>query len=142
MKSAAAIAFDYRPSRWVAFAIVLVSALALLAVAASGIPWPFKLALACVACAYTAWSLRRFLGAGVRRAAWHEGGHWRIADGDGTEHVAELESGVVRSGWIVLRLRRTDGRCIALVLGPDNRDADTHRRLRVKLARANDTKTG
>ena len=140
MKSAAAIAFDYRPSRWLAAAIVLVDVFALVAVAASGIPWAFKLALACAACAYTAWSVRRFLRAGIRRAAWHEGGHWRVADGDGTEHVAELESGIVRGGWIVLRLRRTDGQRVALVLGPDNSNADTHRRLRVQLARVSDTK--
>jgi len=140
MKSAAAIAFDYRPSRWVAVALVFVNVLALIAIAVSGIAWTVKLALACAACAYTAWSLPRFLGVRIRRAAWHQGGHWRIADSDGDEHVAELESGIVRGGWIVLRLHRSDGQYVVLLLGPDNSDADTRRRLRVQLARVSDTK--
>ena len=136
MKSAAAIAFDYRPSRWIAVAIVLVAALALFAVALSGITLASKLALAGAACAYAAWSLLRFLRVNIRRAAWHHGGHWRLAETDGSEHVAELEHGIVRGGWIVLRLRRADKRRETLVLGPDNSDADTRRLLRVRLARA------
>jgi toxin CptA len=140
MKSAAAIAFDYRPSHWLAGAILFVSVLALIAIAVSGIPLALKLALACAACAYAALSLLRFLREGIRRAVWHQAGHWRMADRDGNEHVAELESGIVRGAWIVLRLRRTDGRRIALMFGPDNSDADIRRRLRVQLARVSDTK--
>jgi len=137
MKSAAAIAFDYRPSRWIAVAIVLIAMLAVLAVALSGVALAWKVALACVACAYAAWSLDRFLRANnIRRAAWQQGGHWRLAEADGREHVAELERGTVRGGWIVLRLRRADKRRETLVLGADNSDADTRRRLRVALARA------
>jgi toxin CptA len=138
MKSAAAIAFDYRPSRWVAAAIASVTLLALAAIAVSGIPLALKIALASAASAYAAWSLRGFLRVNTRRIAWQQGGHWRIADIDGSEHVAELESGIVRGGWIVLRLRRADGRRIAIVLGPDNSDTDVRRRLRVQLTRVHD----
>jgi hypothetical protein len=44
----------------------------------------------------------------------------------------------MRGAWIVLRLRLNDNRRLALVLGPDNCNADTHRRLRVRLARVRD----
>ena len=137
MKSAAAIAFDYRQSRWIAVAVVLIAMLAGLAVALSEVSLVSKVALACAAGAYAAWSLDRFLRTNnIRRAAWQQGGHWRLAEADGSEHVAELEHGSVRGGWIVLRLRRADKRRETLVLGPDNSDADTRRRLRVALARA------
>ena len=141
MKSAAAIAFDYRPSRWIAVAIVLIAMLAVLAVALSGVALAWKVALACVACAYAAWSLDRFLRANnIRRAAWQQAGHWRVVDTNGNEFVAELDSGIVRGAWIVLRLRRTDGRRVTMILGPDNSDVDTRRRLRIQLARVGEAK--
>lgn len=118
-------------------AIVLIAVLAELAVALSGVSLASKVALACAACTYAAWSLDRFLRANhIRRAAWQQGGHWRLVEADGSEHVAELEHGTVRGGWIVLRLRRADKRRETLVLGPDNSDTNTRRRLRVALARA------
>lgn len=136
MKSAAAIAFDYRPSRLLAGAIVLVLALALLGVALSGFGLPIKLLISTGAMLYAALTLRRFLRGGMRRAAWHEAGHWRVVDGDGEEHGAELAHAAVRGAWIALNLRRADGARIVLLLAPDNSDADVRRRLRVRLARA------
>ena len=135
MKSAAAIAFEYAPSRRLAAAIVAMLLLAIVGVAASGIPLWSKVVLAGLACAYGAHSLRALLRAPTRRVAWCEAGHWRIADNDDTEHVADLQSGIVRGNWIVLRLRRSDSRPVAIILGPDNCDAELHRRLRVRLAR-------
>ena len=55
---------------------------------------------------------------------------------DGREFTAESTRGVARGAWIVLRLRRSDGKDLALILGPDNSMADTRRQLRVRLARA------
>jgi toxin CptA len=138
MKSATAIAFDYHASRTLVVAICTVALLAIVALALSGMPLWLKIAVGVFACAYLAHALHRFLHTPVRRAAWHAAGHWRIADAGGTEHVAELEHAVVRSTWIVLRLRRSDRMPIALVLGPDNSDADLRRRLRVRLARVSD----
>jgi toxin CptA len=138
MKFAPAIAFDYRPSRWLGLAVGGVAFLACVAVALSGMPWWTKLAAAIAACCYAAHSLRRFWLVSVRRVAWHEAGHWRIAEADGAEHVAELEHAVVRGAWIVLRLQRSDGERLVLILGPDNSDADVRRRLRVRLARVRD----
>jgi len=139
MKSAPAIAFDYAPSRALSAAIVGMTLLALAALALSGVPlWP-KVAIAVAACAYAGHALRRFWLLSVRRVAWHAAGHWRIADSDGAEHVADLEHAVVRGAWIVLRLRRSDGRRLALILAPGNSDAELRRRLRVRLARTGTT---
>jgi len=136
MKSAPAIAFDYVPSRWLATAIVAVALLALVAVAFTGVAAWAKLALDGAVVAYAAHALRRHLGAPTRRVAWHEAGHWRIAPADGEEHVAELRHAVIRGGWLVLTLRAGNGDRVALILGPDNSEADVRRRLRVRLARA------
>ena len=135
MKSAPAIVFDCAPSRRLMAAIGVALLFALVAVAASGVPLWLKLVLACVGCAYGALELRAFLRTPVCHAAWYDAGHWRIADAQGVEHLAELQRGIVRGNWIVLRVRRGDGRRIAIILGPDNSDAELRRRLRVRLAR-------
>jgi toxin CptA len=141
MKSAPAITFDYVPSRWLALAIVAIALLALVAVASAGIATRVKLALGFAVVGYSVYSLRRHLGASTRRVAWHEAGHWRIAPADGDERTAELRHAVVRAGWLVLTLRAGNGERVALILGPDNSDADVRRRLRVRLARARDAAT-
>ena len=138
MKSAPAIAFEYRPSHWLAATIVLIALLALGALALSGVDFWMKLALAGAACIYAGYTLRHFLRVPARRVAWHAAGHWRVANVGGAEHVAELQHAVVRGDWIVLSLRRSDGVRVSLVLTPDNCDADIRRRLRVRLARARD----
>jgi len=138
MKSAAAIAFDYSSSRLLAGGVLLVLLLALLAIALSGLDLPLKLVVAGATLAYAAIALRRFLHNTVRRVAWHSAGHWRVVDAHGEQHTAELRRAVVRVDWITLDLRRSDGARIALVLAPDNSDAETRRRLRVRLARGID----
>jgi toxin CptA len=135
MKSAAAIAFDYRPSRWLLAVVIVVAALALLAIALSGISAWAKTGLCVVAGAWAGIALGRFWSPQIRRAAWQAGGHWRVTDHDGNEHIAELQQAVARGAWIVLNLRRGGKKRVALILGPDNCDADTRRRLRVRLAR-------
>jgi len=135
MKSANAIAFDYRPSRWLLVAILGMAALALLSVAVSGMPGWAKTGLCTVAASWAGFALGRFWRPQITRAAWQPGGHWRVTDGDGNEHVAELHRAVARGAWIVLNLRHGDKR-VTLILGPDNCDADTRRRLRVRLTGA------
>ena len=141
MKSAPAIAFDYSPSRWLAAAIVGIALLALVAVVLAGVAAWAKVLLACAIVVYAARELRGHLRGTARRVAWHEAGHWRIALDDGEERVAELQHAVVRGGWLVLTLRAGNGERVALILGPDNSDADVRRRLRVRLARARDAAT-
>ena len=138
MKSAPAIAFDYAPSRWLAAAIMAIALLALVAVAFTGIGMWTKLALGCAVVAYAARAVWEHAHGSVRRVAWHQAGHWRIAHADGEERVAELRHAVVRGAWLVLTLCATDGKRVALILGPDNSEADVRRRLRVRLARAHE----
>jgi len=135
MKSAPAIVFDYCPSRWIAAASCLIALAGFVALFFSGVPLSAKFLFAAIACPYVGYALRRFLRNPVRRAAWYDAGHWRLVDAAGTEHLADLQHGIVRGPWIVLRLRRSDGAHIAIILGPDNSDANTRRRLRVRLAR-------
>ncbi|MGH8091169.1 MAG: protein YgfX [Rudaea sp.] len=135
MKSATAIAFDYRPSRWLAAAVVLMAVLAFAAIALSGIPSWAGIFVAIFAAPCAGLALGRHLRPLVRRAVWQQAGHWRVAAADDREFTAELIRGVARGAWIVLNLRRSDGRRLALILGPDNCAADTRRQLRVRLGR-------
>ena len=135
MKSAPAIAFEYQPSRWLAGATVAIGVLALLAVAGSGFGVWTKLVLAVATAAYTWYKLRSFLRPAAQRVAWYEAGHWRAQSDDGEEHVAELRHAVVVGRLIVLSVR-IGQRAVSLPLLPDNCSADLHRRLRVRLARA------
>ncbi len=141
MKSAPAIAFDYAPSRWLAAAIVAVALLALVSAALTGVNAWLKLTIGCAVVGYTAHALRCHFSASICRVAWQEAGHWKIAHADGQERVADLQQAVVRGGWLVLTLRVGNGERVALILGPDNSDADVRRRLRVRLARARDVTT-
>ncbi|MGH8041554.1 MAG: protein YgfX [Rudaea sp.] len=139
MRSAPAIAFDYRPSRWLLAATLVITVLALVALAFSGVPVVVKMALGIFVCAQAGFGFVRFLRPPLQRVAWQPGGHWHVIDADGREHVAELTRGTVRGAWIVLNLRRTDDRRITLILAPDNADVDTRRRLRVRLGREQET---
>ena len=136
MKSAPAIVFDYRPSRWLIAAVVAMTATGLATLMFSAMPLWARLVAAVLVCGYAAFSLQGFRRNRVSRAAWYEAGHWRLVDNAGVEHLAELQTGIVRGNWIVLRLRRNDGPRVAIVLGPDNSDAELRRRLRVRLSRA------
>ena len=135
MKSATAVAFDYRPSRWLVAAVILMAVLAFGAIALSGMPWWAGIFAVAFVAACAGFALGRFLRPRVRRAVWQQAGHWRVTDADGREFTAELTRGVARGAWIVLSLRRSDGTDSALILSPDNCTADTRRQLRVRLAR-------
>ena len=141
MKSAPAITFDYRPSRWLQTLLTGVGVLALLAAAASGIPLWAKLACGAAASAYLGFALSLLRNPAVRRCAWHESGQWRVRDGAGRDHAATLLRASVRGKVIVLLLRSPLHKTTALVLLPDNCDADTRRRLRVRLARVGSNAT-
>lgn len=135
MKSVPAIAFDFRPSRWLLLAVAVIAALALVAIALCGLnPW-IKLALAATALAYALHSSLRFLHPPFVRIMWHSAGHWRLLDAAGREQVSELRHAVVLGALIVLLLRVGAKRTCGFVLLPDNCDAETRRRLRVRLAR-------
>ncbi len=136
MKSVPAITFDYRPSRRLAAGIVAVALLALVAIVACGLNLWIRLGLVVVVGAYVAWSLRSFLQPRFDHVTWHSAGHWRLRDASGQEHVAEFVRAAVLGALIVLILRIGAQRKIPLLLLPDNCDAETQRRLRVRLTRA------
>jgi toxin CptA len=135
MKSAPAIGFDYRPSRFVAASAGLVWLFALLALAVCGLPAWSKGVLAVVASVYAAWALRDFLRRSFDHVFWHEAGHWRMSKGDELEQAAELLHAMVLGGVIVLSFRVASIGKVSVMLLPDNCEADTRRRLRVRLAR-------
>ena len=135
MKSARAIAFEFRPSRRVALAVCAVAALAIAGLCMTALAWWIEAVLGGVAALYAGLALRRFLAAPTRRAAWFEAGHWRLADAAGSETSAELEHAIVRGPWIILQLRRSDRRIVRMLLAPDNSSAEDRRRLRVRIAR-------
>lgn len=135
MKSAPAIAFDLRPSRWigtVALAIVMLATVA---------PWLTKLPasgsalLSLVVLAYGAWALRRHWHPRFRRLAWRESG-WTLVGHDGRESAAVLESHAHLGGLLALGFRHGPRARFRFLLTPDNLDADTRRRLILLLARA------
>lgn len=135
MRSLPEIAFDYRPSRLLVAAVVVVFVLALLAVAACGLNMWIKLALAAATLVYAAWTLRGFLCARFERVTWHSAGHWRLQSVDAEERPGEFVAATVLGPLIALTLRIGPKRQIALLLLPDNCDRETRRRLRVRLAR-------
>jgi toxin CptA len=135
MKSAPAVAFDYRPSRLLIAGIAAALLLAMLAISLCGMTIAAKIFFAVLALIYAMIAARRFLRSSPRRAAWHVAGHWRLAFADGEEIVAELVGSAIRGPWIVVNFRTGTGRRIDLVLAPDNSDAETRRLLRVRLSR-------
>lgn len=135
MKSAPAIAFDFRPSR-----IVLAPAAAVVALATAA-PWftrfsaPVCAMLSLAACGFGAWALWRFLHPPFQRVAWRASG-WTLVDAAGNEHAALLESHARLGTLLALGFRYGAHVRCRLVLAPDNAAADTRRRLILLLGRA------
>jgi toxin CptA len=136
MKSAAAIGFDYRPSRAFAACFGVVWFCALLAVAVCGLPVWLKVALGLGASLYAGWAFHSFLRPPFRHLLWHAAGHWRAHDTRGQACVAELRHATMLGGLIMLSFRAPSIGKASIVLLPDNCAADIRRRLRVRLARA------
>ena len=135
MKSASAIAFDYRPSRWLAAAAVLILCAALAAPWFSAAPVVMKLTLSAAACAIGLFSLRRFVRPPFLRIAYRASG-WTLVDTDGHEKAALLRWHAQLGAWISMDFELDRRRRFRAVLGPDNLDAETRRRLVLMLARA------
>ncbi|HVH33140.1 MAG TPA: hypothetical protein VM847_03400, partial [Tahibacter sp.] len=111
MKSAAAIAFELRPSRLLAGALVGVALLALLAIGLSGLRhWPWiAVAVGLVVAATLLRTLGRLRRPRWRRAGWNADGVWTLLDG------AQIAVGAHLLGWrgfglsLLLRLRTAAG---------------------------------
>lgn len=135
MTSAPAIGFEYRPSRWLGRLLCLVAVLATLAVWLSAVPWPAKLVIS-IALGVALWrTLRRWSGVAVQAAGWGRDGSWSLRLRGDQDCAATLTSSRVigdRAVW--LRLSLAGSGQVALMLAPDNSDADIRRRLRMRLA--------
>jgi toxin CptA len=132
MTSAPAIGFEYRCSPLLDAAVASMALFSLLAIALCGLPASGKLALATgllVALAIT-WRRRPATPVSV---GWNPAAGWSLRLADGGDVAAELASHRVLAGCIVLCLK-SDRTRWALWLLPDNSDADTRRRLRMRLA--------
>ena len=135
MTSAPAIGFEYRPSRWLRRLLFLVSVLATLAVWMSAVPWLAKLAIS-VAIGLTLWrTLLRWSGVAVQAAGWARDGGWSLRWRGDQDTAATLASyRVIGEQAVWLRLSLAGRGQVALLLAPDNSDADIRRRLRMRLA--------
>ena len=134
MRSAPAIAFEYRPSRRLAALAGAVALLAVIAVAASGLPEWLKVALIVAVPIHAGWALRRFLAPPWVRVA-HDATGWRLVDRTNEAVTTVLVGHVERGPLLVLEFRTPDRPRFHCVLTPDVLDADTRRRLCLVLAR-------
>jgi toxin CptA len=133
MTSAPAIGFEYRPSRWPARLFVAVSALAMLAVALSGIP-SWAQVLVAVGVVMGCRRALRQLQTRVSAAGWVPSSGWTLRGADAADELAALRSFKVLGSLILLRLSSPRYGKLTLWLMPDNSDADIRRRLRMRLA--------
>jgi toxin CptA len=129
------ITFDYRPSSLLLSGLFLLTGLVLLAICDCAAVLPIKAVLAISALIYAAHTTRRLTRAPWTHMTWHSQGHWRLhGEGDDMQ-AAELMLATRIGGLLVLRFRLRGQRRFDAILLPDNLDADTRRRLRVRLAR-------
>ncbi|HEY0178422.1 MAG TPA: hypothetical protein VGC30_02180 [Dokdonella sp.] len=134
MRSAPAVAFDYRPSRWVAAGAAAVVALAALAPWLSASPAAARVGVSLLALAAGAAALGRYLRPRFVRVACRAA-QWTLVDAAGAEHAVVLESQARLGALIALGFRHGARARFRVVLAPDNLDAETRRRLVLLLAR-------
>jgi hypothetical protein len=135
MKSALSIAFDYRPSRWIAGAAIAISLAAIIAPWLSSLPLAARGILSFAALVIGAVALASFVKPDVRRVAYRSAG-WKLVDASAVESAAELVAHVRLGCWLALDFRNARHRRFRALLGPDNIDAETWRHLTLLLSRA------
>jgi toxin CptA len=141
MRSAPSIAFDYRPSRWIACATAAISVAACVAPWFGQLPVGVQGVVSLGALAIGIVALRNFLHARFRRIAFRASA-WKLVRTDGGDVPAELASHVCLGAWLSLDFRCAGRRRFRVVLGPDNIDTETRRRLILLLSRAEVAQTG
>ncbi|WP_430389418.1 protein YgfX [Dyella sp. 20L07] len=135
MTSAPAIGFEYRPSRWMARVLLLFSLLALFALCLSALSLWLKFVLSMLLAVMFWRARRRFANTPVIAAGWGREGEWSLHLKDGSDTSASLNaSRVMGDKAIWLQLCAPGRGRWALLLAPDNSDADIRRRLRMRLA--------
>jgi len=134
MTSVPAIGFEYAPSRWLRRCLLLVAALAVLAVALSGLRTGVKFVLIMIVVTAVWQNLRRATRSPLAAAGWDAEGGWTLRTADHEDIAATLVTFRVLGGFILLRLRTAERGMQVLLLAPDNSDRDIRRRLRMRLA--------
>ena len=141
MRSAPAIAFDYRASPLLALAVGAGMLAAIVAPWLSRLPAGACAAISLIGLVAGVASIARFERAAFRRIALRASG-WTLVDAAGVEHTANLVAHARLGTWLVLDFRSANRRRFRAVLGPDNIDADTRRRLILLLSRAEVAQAG
>lgn len=138
MPSAPTITFEPGPSRLLLTMVAAVALSAMLAVVLARMPWWLKIVLCTAVPAYAWHGLRHHLRQPVRHAAWQGDGTWVLRLADATEVHPRLAGARVLGPMIFLYFSWSGGGRTSLALLPDNADADTRRRLRVRLSALSD----
>ena len=141
MKSAPSIAFDYTPSRIVTASVVAIAALATVAPFLTEIPLAAALAASTVPTPLAIAAVRRFLRPRFRRIARDATG-WKLVDADGNAHACDLVADIRFAHLVALDFRIDGGGRFRAIVGPDNLDRDTLRRLVLRLARGEVARAG
>jgi toxin CptA len=134
MTSAPAIGFEYRPSRQRAAALIVVQALAWIAIALSGVELWLQSVLALAVLAAGFYQRLQDARLPLRALALSGDGHWQLHLTSGDDLPARLLSARVLGPYIVLWLAVAGRGRHGVLLGPDNLDPDSRRRLRMRLA--------
>ncbi|HEY0197967.1 MAG TPA: protein YgfX [Rhodanobacter sp.] len=134
MTSAPAIGFEYSPSRWLPRVSVAVAVLALLALVLCALALWIKLLLIALVLLAT-WRSMRATSVSVVAAVGLSGDNdWTLRLTTYDDVPATLASFRVLGAFVLLRLHTTSVGTQVVLLAPDNSDADTRRRLRMRLA--------
>lgn len=141
MKSAPGIAFDYAPSRWLIGVASLLVACAAAAPWLAQIPLALRVLISIGAAVYGAIRLWRFGHPRFRRIARDEAG-WSLIDSAGDRQAAILGHHARLGAWLALGFRHGPRARFHAVIGPDNIDVDTRRRLILLLSRADANQIG
>jgi len=134
MRSAPAIGFEYQPSRWVPRILGVVVVLAAMATWFCGAPLAARITLVAVTLASGAWGAHRLRRPPIYAVGWSGQSGWTVRGLDGADDTAVLASFRVVRQVVLLRLMTHRYGTFTLWLAPDNSDADTRRRLRMRLA--------
>ena len=136
MRSAPDISFELKPSALELALLAVVTALALIGAWGADLDGLTRAALAALVLVVVAAALRRRLRPPLTAVRWRGDGEVRVTLRDGSEVEASL-SGRPWGPLIVLSLAWRQRR-LGLWLWPDQLDADSRRRLRIRLSAATD----
>lgn len=133
--SAGTIAAELRPSRWVAAATLLMLAAAIFAVLASGLLWPWRIALASLALVYGLHALHRFMRPRIVGVGF-DGTQWTLADVQGRRHMVQVRAWRPIGPLLVVDFRWPQRKGFICLLAPDNCPAAQRREWLLALARS------